>query len=104
MTDDKGKNWYGKRWKIIDTLLDCNDITILGVVAVASNTNVRGVEVDLSVNIEGKIVNGPVDKDGFEEKYKHKRLEGDTVEILKYHPELLVIGCGDLGKCMAWMK
>ncbi len=29
---------------------------------------------------------------------RHRRLEGDTVQILDCYPDLLVVGCGDPGK------
>lgn len=98
MVDDKGKIGLGAGEKVIECILKCRDILILGVVAVASHTKVRGVIVDSSVTADGRIVKGPVDKNGWEEIPGHHRLEGDTVEILRRHPEIFVLGCGDLGK------
>ncbi|MDD2585400.1 MAG: stage V sporulation protein AE [Syntrophomonadaceae bacterium] len=102
MVDDKGQQGTGPGEKVIEYLLNYPyQVKILGIVAVASDSRVRGVEVDFSIDAEGKVVKGPVKKDGTREKPKNRRLEGDTVEILKKYPELLVVGCGDLGKMQA---
>ncbi|MGI6412433.1 MAG: stage V sporulation protein AE [Syntrophomonadaceae bacterium] len=100
MVDDNGQKGRGPGENLIEYLINHDDcLNIIGVVAIASNTPVeRGIKVDFSVNAKGQVVNAPVDKDGIEEPPKHKLLEGDTVEILKNHPQLLVIGCGDPGK------
>jgi len=99
MVDDRGKSEIGSGEMVIQELMyHPDEIEILGVVAVASETRVRGIEVDYSINAEGQLVSGPVDKYGFEEEDGHTRLEGDTVEILRKYPDLLVIGCGDPGK------
>lgn len=98
MADDKGFIGKGKGEQIIDYLMHSNEIQVLGVVAVASDTKVRGIEVDCSVTANGEIVRRPVDKSGYEERPGNKRLEGDTVEVLKKYPELFIVGCGDLGK------
>lgn len=99
MVDDKGQVGMGPGEKVIEYLLNRREqIIILGVVAVASDSRVRGIKVDFSINAYGKIVDGPVNKKGQPERFKHHWLEGDTVEILRKYPELLVVGCGDLGK------
>ncbi|MEN6463434.1 MAG: stage V sporulation protein AE [Syntrophomonas sp.] len=98
MADDKGRRGLGPGEMVVDHILKCPEVAILGVVAVASDTRVRGVVVDFSVTADGRLVKGPVDKNGWEEQLDHHRLEGDTIEIFRHHPELLVLGCGDLGK------
>lgn len=98
MVDDKGKRGMGPGEMAADYILKCSEVRVLGVVAVASDTRVRGVAVDFSITADGRQVKGPVDKNGWEEQLDHHRLEGDTIEIFRRHPELLVLGCGDLGK------
>jgi stage V sporulation protein AE len=54
--------------------------------------------VTAAVTREGQVVGVPVDKDGNPEPEGHRRVEGDTVDILNQLPVPLVIGLGDLGK------
>ncbi|NLB88783.1 MAG: stage V sporulation protein AE [Syntrophomonadaceae bacterium] len=98
MADDKGFIGRGYGEQVIDFLMSRDEIQVLGVIAVASDTKVYGVEVDCSINADGQVVRGPVNKYGYEEKAGNKRLEGDTVEVLKKYPEVFVVGCGDIGK------
>ena len=99
MLDDRGKIGPGKGERALEHLLQDKDLEILGVIAVASNTKLaRGVNVDESVDCHGHIVKRPVDKNGIPEPAGHHRLEGDTAEILSRHPEIKVVGVGDLGK------
>ena len=98
MGDDKGKKGMGPGENVLDTILKDQRLMVLGVVAVASDTRVRGVAVDKSVTCDLRVVDAPVDKNGCEEEEGHHRLEGDTIEILRHHPELFIVGCGDLGK------
>lgn len=100
MVDDRGDKGVGPGERIIEYLLhQQEDIEILGVVAVASHSQVYGTRVDYSVTGDQKVLAGqPVTKDGTCEPPRHKRLEGDTVQVLDRHPDLLVIGCGDPGK------
>lgn len=98
MTDDKGFIGKGQGEQVIDYLMNRDEIQVLGVIAVASDTKVRGVEVDCSINAHGQLVRQPVNKHGYEERLGSKRLKGDTVEVLNRYPELFVVGCGDLGK------
>lgn len=98
MVDDKGRRGLGPGEMVVDYILKCPQVVIAGVVAVASDSRVRGITVDFSVTADGRLVKGPVDKNGWEESIDHHRLEGDTIEIFRDHPELLVVGCGDLGK------
>lgn len=99
MLDDRGKSGIGIGERAMEYLLQNDHLEILGVVAVASDTDAsRGVQVDKSVNNAGKITKGPVDKDGEPEPYGNRYLEGDTAELLSHYPEVKIIGCGDLGK------
>ena len=99
MVDDHGIKGTGPGEEIICYLMSQVDKSkILGVVAVASQTRVKGVAVDCSITADGrKIEYLAVDKDGIPipgEFY----LKGDTVEILTRYPEVMVVGCGDPGK------
>lgn len=99
MLDDRGEVGPGQGEKALEYLLLDKSLEVLGVIAVASNTDlVRGVEVNESVDRYGHIVNRPVDKDGTAEPLGHHLLEGDTSEILARFPEVKVVGVGDLGK------
>lgn len=99
MLDDRGKAGNGRGEKALEHLLNDRGIEILGVVAVASDTKAAaGVEVDESVDKNGRIFHRPVDKDGEPEPAGHHYLEGDTAEILARYPHVRVVGCGDLGK------
>ncbi len=98
MVDDKGFRGKGRGEQVIDHLMKHEAIQVLGVIAVASDTKVRGVEVDCSVTSTGRVVRRPVNKHGYAERLGNQRLEGDTIEVLKKYPELYIVGCGDLGK------
>lgn len=99
MADDRGDKGLGNGEQVMEYLLEHQEqIEVIGVVAVASETRVWGIEVDFSVNLDGEVVAGPVKKNGQEERPGAKRLEGDTVGILQRYPELLIVGCGDIGK------
>jgi len=97
MVDDKGDTNKGKGEKVLEELFKDESIELLGVVAVASNTeNVKGVEVDLSITSEGKIVYNAVDKEGHETD--SKILYGDTVDVLRNLDVPIIVGIGDPGK------
>jgi len=97
MVDDRGHNSVGKGEKALYEVVNHSDIEVLGIVAVASNTEyVNGIEVDFSITKDGKIVHAAVDKNG--EKTEDKILYGDTVDILKNCNIPLIIGIGDPGK------
>jgi len=99
MLDDRGKVGEGQGERALEYLLRDEGLDILGVIAVASNTDrARGVEVNESVDRFGHIVNRPVDKYGDPEPVGHHLLEGDTSEILARFPGVKVVGVGDLGK------
>ena len=99
MVDDRGYNGEGPGETAIRYLANHPDIEILGVVAVASNTEgIMGIEVNESVSSSGKIVNCPVDKNGFITDGNLTGLRGDTVEILEELKFPVVVGIGDIGK------
>ncbi|MGE5396116.1 MAG: stage V sporulation protein AE [Chitinophagales bacterium] len=99
MVDDRGKVGQGKGERVLEYLLNNEEIHVLGVVAVASNTKrAGGVVVNESVDWRGKIISQPVNKEGKPERKENLYLEGDTVEVLSHYPTVKVVGCGDLGK------
>lgn len=96
MLDDRGFNGMGRGETAMAYIAKHPDIQVLGVLAVASNTEkVCGCEVDASVSKSGKVIEGPVDKWG---RPKQSLLEGDTVEVIDSLKFPLVIGIGDIGK------
>lgn len=96
MLDDRGYNGKGRGETALAYIAGHPEIEVLGVVAVASNTaNVCGCKVDLSINRNGDIIEGPVDKMG---RPSQSLLEGDTVEVINSLSIPLVIGIGDIGK------
>ncbi len=99
MLDDKGYRQKGKGEKALEFIVNNEDIEVLGVVAVASNTRFcKGVEVDESITLDGQLIDGPVTKEGAPEPKGHYILEGDTVSILDSLNIPTVIGIGDIGK------
>ena len=99
MVDDCGSSLKGRGEVIIESLANDPEIEIIGAVAVASNTDgVEGVTIDASVDREGRVVNVPVDKEGYPEPEGHIKVEGDTVDILNQLKIPVIIGVGDLGK------
>lgn len=97
MADDRGRPRKGSGELAIETLANRPDIRIIGILAVASNTQrVRGTRVDASVTAKGEIVDKAVEKDG--RCSDSNILEGDTVDILNELDIPVVIGIGDLGK------
>ncbi|MBB6216022.1 stage V sporulation protein AE [Anaerosolibacter carboniphilus] len=97
MVDDKGSSRTGQgEWALYE-IANHPDIDIIGVIAVASNTQgVNGIKVDFSISRDGKIVKGAVDKDGFPKR--GNVLYGDTVDIIERCQVPLIIGIGDIGK------
>lgn len=97
MFDDKGYEGQGLGERALLQVYNDPGINILGILAVASNSFCcDGAEVDFSVTSEGKIVKGPVNKDG--KTTKRRVLQGDTVEIINDLQVPVVIGIGDIGK------
>ncbi|BAD40796.1 stage V sporulation protein AE [Symbiobacterium thermophilum] len=96
MVDDKGDPGTGPGEEALAYICRHPDIRVLGAVAVASNTRARGVEVDVSIDREGRVRDGPVDKDG--QPRRRGRLKGDTVDVLNRLSVPIIVGVGDPGK------
>ncbi len=97
MVDDRGNNRMGKGEEALISIVNHPDIEVIGVIAVASNTEfVDGVKVDFSIDSEGKIIEGAVDKEG--KKTKERILYGDTVDVIRECNIPIVVGIGDIGK------
>jgi len=97
MVDDIGNPGFGKGEKALSEIIMSDEISVLGVVAVASNTEgVSGVKVDFSIDYKGNVVENAVNKDGLETKTKV--LYGDTVDIINKFSIPIVVGIGDIGK------
>ncbi|HEY3368201.1 MAG TPA: stage V sporulation protein AE [Symbiobacteriaceae bacterium] len=98
MVDDKGNPGRGPGENGLAYICRCGEVQVLGAVAVASNTRrAKGTPVNLSVTREGRVFQGPVDKDGFPEHHRPVLL-GDTVDVLRELNVPVVIGIGDPGK------
>ena len=96
MLDDRGFNGMGRGETAMTYLAGHPEIEVLGVLAVASNTEkVCGCEVDASVSRSGQVIESSVDKWG---RPKEDLLKGDTVEVIDSLNIPLVIGIGDIGK------
>ncbi|MGE5552641.1 MAG: stage V sporulation protein AE [Betaproteobacteria bacterium] len=99
MVDDRGSRRKGPGEAALEYLARSDEVNLLGVVAVASNTEkVMGVPVTYSVDADGRLIEGPVDKYGTPEPVGHERVEGDTVDVLNTLDVPVVIGLGDPGK------
>lgn len=99
MLDDKGHCGKGRGEEAFEYLLKSPEIEILGVVAVASDTQgTQGIKVDLSITKEGRIVSQAVNKQGDLKDERPNILEGDTVDIINNAQVPVIIGIGDVGK------
>jgi stage V sporulation protein AE len=97
MVDDRGNVHKGFGERAMEYILKSQDIDVLGVVAVASNTHgVRGIKINYSVDRDGRVLKSAVDKDGYSKA--GKIVKGDTVDILNDMKVPVVIGVGDPGK------
>lgn len=97
MFDDRGAPHKGKGERALEVLGKHPDIEIIGALAVASNTNVKGIRCDVSITNEGNVVSCAVDKLGTPLVFNNK-IQGDTVDVLNELDVPLVVGIGDLGK------
>ncbi len=99
MLDDRGHEGRGRGESALAYLAGHPDINILGVLAVASNSGFdEGAHVNFSIDRQGKLVDGPVDKFGRPGALLGDELCGDTVELLDNLHLPVVIGIGDVGK------
>ncbi|GIW49069.1 MAG: stage V sporulation protein AE [Caloramator sp.] len=97
MVDDRGDTHKGEGEEAMEYILNCGEVDVLGVIAVASNTNgVRGIKVDYSIDRNGNIVKKGVDKSGLAKD--DKIVKGDTVDVLNDKRAPIIIGVGDIGK------
>ncbi|MBZ4663212.1 MAG: stage sporulation protein [Caloramator sp.] len=97
MVDDRGDTHKGDGEEAMEYILNCGEVDVLGVIAVASNTNgVRGIKVDYSIDRNGNIVKKGVDKSGLAKD--DKIVKGDTVDVLNDKRAPIIIGVGDIGK------
>lgn len=97
MVDDRGNTHKGPGEAAMEFIINSEEIEILGVIAVASNTQkVKGIKVNYSIDKDGNIVRSGVDKLGNQKR--DKIIKGDTVDILNNLEAPIVIGIGDPGK------
>lgn len=97
MVDDRGNTGKGKGEKAMEYIIKSNEVEVMGIIAVASNTSGgRGVEVNLSIDKFGDLANCAVDKYG--NKLNNKILRGDTVNTINNYSRLFAVGIGDPGK------
>ena len=100
MVDDRGAAGKGKGERVMEYIIKHPDIQIIGVVAVASNTdNTQGVHVDCAVTKDKQVMRGEVNKDG-NPISEEAVIKGDTVDILDQFYEKIpfIVGVGDIGK------
>ena len=98
MVDDKGSRGYGRGEENLIHLLLSEDIEVLGIVAVASNTfSGSPIKVDVSVTKNLKISDKAVDKYGNEQN--DKNFYGDTINVIEqFKARPIIVGIGDVGK------
>ncbi len=98
MLDDRGKAYKAQGEQALEYLAHCPEVELIGAVAVASNTLwAQGVPVDFSIDRNGQMVDGAVDKDGFKSTVSGSVIYGDTVDVLR-GLGIPVVGMGDPGK------
>ncbi|MGE5654080.1 MAG: stage V sporulation protein AE [Bacillota bacterium] len=98
MLDDRGKAYKAQGEQALEYLAHCPEIDLIGAVAVASNTLwAQGVPVDFSIDRNGELVHGSVDKDGFRSAISGSVIYGDTVDVLR-GLGIPIVGMGDPGK------
>jgi stage V sporulation protein AE len=97
MVDDRGDIGMGYGEKVMYKIMKDEDIKLIGIIAVASNTSrAKGVMVDCSVDKYGNVVNKAVDKYG--NPKNNRVLKGDTVNMLSSVQVDYIVGIGDPGK------
>lgn len=98
MVDDKGNPGRGPGEEALVYICRSPDVQVLGAIAVASNTRrARGTAVDCSITRDCRVIEYPVDKDGFADVHRPV-LQGDTVDVLRDLKVAVVVGIGDPGK------
>lgn len=97
MVDDKGNTHMGPGEEALEYILNSDEVNVLGVIAVASNTNgVKGIKINCSIDRSGNIIYQAVDKYGVSKD--NKIIKGDTVDVLNRTQKPIIIGIGDPGK------
>lgn len=97
MVDDTGKKGKGCGEKIMESLLEDDDVEVIGVVGVSSNGKECGSFKPLcSIDKDGNVINGNVDK--FGNNIGNSDICGDTLSILRDRKDLIMVGIGDPGK------
>lgn len=101
MVDDRGAAGQGAGECALAYIAEHPDIDVLGVIAVASNTEYSdGIRPDVSITKTGEVLPTAVDKDGelALDSDHTDILYGDTVDVLTDLDIPVVIGIGDIGK------
>jgi stage V sporulation protein AE len=99
MFDDNGQTEMGKGEEALYYVSKHPDIEVLGAIAVASKTKgALGVKVDVCIDRYGRVVNRPVNKNGFVEAGSEAYIVGDTVDVLNMLNIPVIVGIGDIGK------
>lgn len=97
MVDDRGHKGLGAGEAAMESIINNEDVEIVGIVAVSSNgKDCNGLKISCSITKEGKIIEGAVDKYGND--IHSDRICGDTLSVLKGHEDLVIVGIGDPGK------
>ena len=98
MFDDSGFLGEGAGERAMKYVASCEDIEILGILAVASKTHqAEWAKVDISIDRYGELTHFGVDKHGFPEN-DIGRINGDTVYCVDQLKAPIVVGIGDIGK------
>lgn len=98
MFDDSGFVGEGRGEQALMYVAKHNDIEVLGVLAVSSNTHDREwAKVDVSIDRNGNLTPYGVDKFG-EPDLELQRINGDTVYCLDQLDVPIIVGIGDIGK------
>lgn len=101
MFDDRGNSGKGRGECALEYVATHPDITVLGAVAVASESKeICGAVVDYCINRDGELAFLSVDKSGrvCRGSDEMPKVYGDTLEVLNSLDIPLVIGVGDIGK------
>lgn len=98
MFDDNGSNHRGQGEQALLHVANHPDLEVMGVVAVASNSDdTEKVKVDCAVTKDKHVITGQVNKEGSKVS-SDMVVAGDTVGVLNSLPGLFMVGVGDLGK------
>lgn len=97
MVDDRGTEGMGEGEEAMETIIESQEVEVLGVVAVSSNgKECDGLTVSCSITKDGEVIEGAVDKHG--NNIGQKKICGDTLSVLMDHKGMIIVGIGDPGK------